>query len=215
MLVASGCGAVGRVTSADPSHGKQLFTSAPRPSAPSCGSCHTLADAKSQGTVGPNLDDAFSSDKSQGFSEQTIRDVVRGQIAYPEEPMPANLFRGQDARDVAAYVARCAGNPNCGVTATTAGPAPTTTTTGSKGGGQAAPAGKQVFASAGCGVCHTLKDAGSSGTVGPNLDQVKPSEERVAKQVRNGGGAMPPFKGQLSDAQIQAVAKYVSSVAGK
>jgi mono/diheme cytochrome c family protein len=207
------------VTSGDPSHGKQLFTAAARPSEPSCASCHTLADAKSQGTVGPNLDDAFSSDKSQGFSEQTIRDVVRGQIAYPETPMPANLFRGQDARDIAAYVARCAGNANCGVTTATAAPAPapttTTTTTTPKGGGVAAPDGKKVFTSAGCVACHTLKDAGSTGTVGPNLDQLKPPEARVAHQVEVGGGAMPPFKGQLSEAQIQAVAKYVSSVAGK
>ena len=217
------------MTSGDPSHGKQLFTSAAQPSQPSCASCHTLADAKSQGTVGPNLDDAFASDKSQGFSEQTIRDVVRGQIAYPEKPMPSNLFRGQDARDVAAYVARCAADPGCAVTASNA-PAPAAGSGGSqaggskgggskgggsKGGGKAAPDGKKVFASAGCGSCHTLKDAGSSGTVGPNLDQLKPSQPRVAKQVTNGGAAMPPFKGQLTTAQIQAVATYVAKVAGK
>jgi mono/diheme cytochrome c family protein len=215
-LAVSGCGAVGRVTTGDPSHGKQLFTAAGA-SEPSCASCHTLADAKSQGTVGPNLDDAFSSDKAQGFSEQTIRDVVRGQIAYPESPMPANIYRGQDAKDVAAYVAKCAANPACGVTATKPAPATTTsaTTTTSAGGGSAAAAGKQVFASAGCGGCHTLKDAGASGNVGPNLDQLKPSEARVEKQVTNGGGVMPAFKGQLSAAQIKAVAQYVSSVAGK
>jgi cytochrome c6 len=212
-LAAAGCGAVGRVTSGDPSHGKQLFVAAAKPSEPSCASCHTLADAKSQGTVGPNLDDAFSSDKSQGFSEQTIRDVIRGQIAYPELPMPANLYRGQDAKDVATYVAKCAANPNCGVTATK--PAPPTPAGGPPSGGSAAPNGKQVFLSAGCGGCHTLKDAGSSGNAGPNLDQLKPSTARVAHQVEVGGGPMPAFKGQLSDAQIQAVAKYVSSVAGK
>jgi mono/diheme cytochrome c family protein len=224
-LVVSGCGAVGRVTNGDPSHGKQLFSSSAKPSEPSCASCHTLADAKSQGTVGPNLDDAFSSDKSQGFSEQTIRDVVRGQIAYPEQPMPANLYRGQDARDVASYVAKCAANPACGVTASNAAPsaatttAPTTTTTPSGGGAGAAntavAAGKKVFASAGCGGCHTLKDAGSSGNVGPNLDQLKPAEAIVEKQVTNGGGPMPAFKNSLTAAQIKAVATYVSSVAGK
>jgi len=165
--------------------------------------------------VGPNLDDAFSSDKTQGFSEQTIRDIVRGQIAYPEEPMPANLYRGQDARDIALYVAKCAGNANCGVTASKSAPPKAATTTGTKSGGTAAPDGKQVFASAGCGGCHTLKDAGTSGNVGPNLDQLKPSKGTVAHQVEVGGGAMPAFKGQLSDAQIQAVAAYVSSVAGK
>jgi mono/diheme cytochrome c family protein len=78
-----------------------------------------------------------------------------------------------------------------------------------------ATAGKQVFETAGCAGCHTLKDAGATGTVGPNLDDLKPSKATVAHQVEVGGGAMPSFKGQLSDAQIQAVAAYVSSVAGK
>jgi mono/diheme cytochrome c family protein len=213
-VAASGCGAVGRVTNSDgdASRGKQLFLSAKS----QCASCHTLADAKSQGKVGPNLDDAFASDKSQGFSEQTIRDVVRGQIAYPEEPMPANLIVGQEARDVSVYIAKCAGNPNCGVTAAqSAAPTTTTTSSGGAAGGGAKPDGKQVFASAGCGGCHTLKDAGSTGNVGPNLDQLKPSKQRVAHQVEVGGGAMPAFKGKLSDAQIQAVAAYVAQVAGK
>ncbi len=199
------------MTEGDASHGKQLFMTPAKPGDPTCASCHTLADAKAVGTVGPNLDDAFSSDKQQGFSEQTIRDVVRGQIAYPEAPMPANLYRGQNARDIAKYVAQCAGNPTCGVTA--AGSAPATTTAGGGGGGKVD--GKQVFASAGCSGCHTLKDAGATGNVGPNLDDLKPSKAKVAHQVEVGGGAMPAFKGQLSDAQIQAVAAYVSSVAGK
>lgn len=214
-FAASGCGAVGRDTTGDPSRGKQLFVAPASPSSPSCGSCHTLANAKTTGTVGPNLDDAFSSDKTQGFSEQTLRDVVRGQIAYPEEPMPANLYRGQDADDVSSYVAKCAGDPNCGVTATKPAPAPGAGGGSNTGGGAAAPAGKQVFATAGCGGCHTLKDAGSTGNVGPNLDSLKPSQATVAHQVEVGGGAMPAFKGQLTPAQILAVAKYVSSVAGK
>ena len=205
MLAASGCGAVGRVTSGDTSRGKQLFQQ-------KCASCHTFADAKTSGAVGPNLDDAFSSDKSQGFSEQTMADIVRGQIAYPEAPMPPNLVRGKDADDISLYIAKCAGNASCGVTAASSSPPPTTTT---GGGGSAAPDGKQVFASAGCGGCHTLKDAGATGNVGPNLDQLKPAKDVVAHQVEVGGGAMPAFKGQLSDAQIQAVAGYVSSVAGK
>ena len=75
-------------------------------------------------------------------------------------------------------------------------------------------AGKEVFASAGCATCHTLADAGSSGTVGPNLDQAKPPSALVVKRVTSGQGVMPPFKGQLTDKQIQDVAAYVSSVAG-
>lgn len=91
----------------------------------------------------------------------------------------------------------------------------TTTTTG--GAPQGDPtAGKAVFTgSAGCVGCHTLADAGSTGTVGPNLDQVKPTYDRIVTQVTNGGGAMPPFKGTLTAQQIQDVAAYISSVAGK
>ena len=76
-------------------------------------------------------------------------------------------------------------------------------------------AGKTVFESAGCASCHTLADAGATGTVGPNLDDAKPDAALVTKRVTTGKGAMPPFKDQLSAAQIADVAAYVSSVAGK
>jgi alcohol dehydrogenase (cytochrome c) len=74
-------------------------------------------------------------------------------------------------------------------------------------------AGRSVFEQ-NCASCHTLAAAGSSGTVGPNLDQLKPSDALVTHQVINGGGGMPAFGGQLSKTQIAAVAKYVSTVAG-
>jgi cytochrome c6 len=93
-------------------------------------------------------------------------------------------------------------------TTTVATPAP------QPGNGDAA-AGKAVFTSAGCTSCHTLKDAGSTGTVGPNLDQLKPTFARVKRQVENGGGPMPAFKATLSAKQIDDVSAYVSSVAGK
>jgi cytochrome c6 len=210
-LVAAGCGAVGRVTTADVSHGKQLFMD-PKVQ---CSGCHTLADAHAQGTIGPNLDDAFGSAKEQGFSQQTMADVIRGQIAYPEAPMPANLVSGQDANDVALYVAKCSANPNCGVTAskaaptTTTAPAPTVTTPQ-----QPTSPGKQVFL-ANCGSCHTLKDAGTTGKVGPNLDQLKPPKDVVVRQVTNGGAIMLAFKGKLTPEQIASVADYVSKVAGR
>ncbi|MGN6798745.1 MAG: c-type cytochrome [Gaiellaceae bacterium] len=71
-------------------------------------------------------------------------------------------------------------------------------------------AGKAIFTgSSGCSGCHTLKDAGAHGNVGPNLDQLKPPEARIVTQVENGGGAMPAFKDQLSAKQIQDVAAYV------
>lgn len=77
-----------------------------------------------------------------------------------------------------------------------------------------AEAGKSVFASAGCGGCHTLADAGTSGQVGPNLDDAKPSHELVVERVTNGKGAMPSFKDQLSEKQIEDVAAYVVQATG-
>ena len=81
----------------------------------------------------------------------------------------------------------------------------TTTTTG-----EASAAGKDVFV-ANCGSCHTLADAGTSGAIGPNLDEISLDESAVEAQVRSGGGGMPAFEGQLSDEEIQAVAGYVVS----
>ena len=103
------------MTSGDAAAGKQLFKD-------KCGSCHTLANAGTSGTIGPNLDNAFAADKAQGFSISTMRDLVRGQIAYPESDpgtghpgMTPNLLHGQQARDVAVYVAQCAAVKSCNV----------------------------------------------------------------------------------------------------
>jgi mono/diheme cytochrome c family protein len=84
------------------------------------------------------------------------------------------------------------------------------TETGEEEGGGDAAAGEQVFASAGCGSCHTLAAAGTNGTVGPNLDDAKPPASLVVERVTNGKGAMPSFKDQLSEQQIQDVAAYVA-----
>ena len=74
--------------------------------------------------------------------------------------------------------------------------------------------GKSVFESAGCKGCHTLADAGATGNVGPNLDQAKPPLSLVVTRVTKGQGAMPSFKGQLSDKQIADVAAYVVKATG-
>jgi mono/diheme cytochrome c family protein len=241
-LATAGCG-TGGISSgaADRANGKELFVK-------NCGSCHTLADAGTQGKIGPNLDDAFAGPRAQGFKESTIRNVVHDQILFPvSNPsgldvgkngveqrvtgMPAKLVTGDDANDVAAYVASVAGLPPGGTTTggtTTAPPPPpptttqatttqatttqATTTTG--GGSDLVAQGKQVFETAGCTSCHTLKDAGASGTVGPNLDDAKPPKDLVVDRVTNGKGVMPSFKGQLTAQQIAAVAAYVSTVAG-
>jgi mono/diheme cytochrome c family protein len=209
VLLVAACGSVGHTSEGGASRGKQLFTE-------KCGSCHTLADAGTQGRVGPNLDEAFTNVRSdhpnQGFKESTIRDVVRGQIAYPvEDPvtdapgMPANLVTGDDADAVAAYVASVAGLPVRGGGGQAGG---------QPGGGGGGSDGKAIF-TANCGSCHTLADAGTSGSVGPNLDEAKPSRELAIQRVSNGKGVMPSFKGRLSDEQIQAVADYVSKNAGR
>jgi cytochrome c5 len=86
-------------------------------------------------------------------------------------------------------------------------------TGGAAAGGAAMAEGKTVF-TANCASCHTLKEAGASGEVGPNLDELEPDMGTVEHQVINGGGGMPAFKGTLSGGEIKAVATYVSSVAG-
>jgi cytochrome c6 len=90
----------------------------------------------------------------------------------------------------------------------------TTSTSGGAAQASADP-GKKLFTTVGCSSCHTLKDANANGHVGPNLDNLKPSQAKVVTQVTNGGGGMPAFKAQLSSSQIQQVAAYVAKVAGK
>jgi mono/diheme cytochrome c family protein len=86
------------------------------------------------------------------------------------------------------------------------------TTTEEDGGGGTegdAAAGEMVFSEAGCGGCHVLEAAGSSGAVGPNLDDAKPPLELVVDRVTNGSGAMPAFKDDLSEEDINNVAAFV------
>ena len=188
----SGCGTGGKVkTAGDQQNGAKLFSA-------KCGGCHVLAAAGTSGTVGPNLDDAFAGPKAQHFRESTLENVVLLQIRQASLPMPANLVKGQDAVDVAAYVAAVAGAG--GATA--------------KPPSQLGTDGKAIFSSQ-CSGCHTLKAAGATGTIGPNLDQLKPSFARAQRQVTNGGSVMPAFKGKLTPAQIDAVAKFVATSAGK
>ena len=88
-------------------------------------------------------------------------------------------------------------------------PAATTTSAPAPAPQGNASAGKAIFASAGCKSCHTLQAAGATGTIGPNLDQLKPAYARIVTQVTNGGKIMPKFSGQLSATQINDVAAYV------
>lgn len=219
-LVASGCGTVGlpEEGSGDVRAGKELFVA-------KCGQCHVLADAGTKGTIGPDLDYAFLQSRADGLGSTTIESVVRGQIAYPvvQPPtgspgMPADIVTGEDADSVAAYVASVAGLPVAGggseAGAGTETGGETETAAETEAGGEAAADGASVYAQAGCGSCHTLEAAGSSGTIGPNLDESKPDRELVVDRVTNGRGAMPAFSDSLTDGQIEAVADYVVSSTG-
>lgn len=108
---------------------------------------------------------------------------------------------GATAADTPATAVAPADTPTTAVTATGE-----TTPEATDGGAQA---GAVVFESAGCGGCHTLAAAGSTGNVGPNLDELRPELDDVVEQVTNGGGAMPAFGETLSETQIRDVAAYV------
>ncbi len=210
-LLAAGCGTGGPVSSGDATNGQRLF-------AANCGACHTLANAGTKGVIGPNLDAAFAAAQERGYPASTIRNVVGIQIKYPnshpatgDPGMPANIVTGSDVNDVASYVACVAGITDAKAKANGC-PAPIGSVGGAGtggGGGSSSADGKAIFNSAGCSGCHTLKAAGSTGTVGPNLDQSTKDEAGVIKQVTNGGAIMPPFKGKLTPAQIKAVAHFV------
>jgi len=149
---------------ADTENGRQLFVE-------KCGTCHALKEAGTQAEIGPDLDAAFVEARREGSDSDTIEGIVESQIenprfTSPDNPayMPANLVTGQDATDVAAYVASVAGVPGIEP------PIPPD-----------APPGAQVFLAQGCGSCHTLAAANATGTVGPDLDEVIPGQD--ARQV--------------------------------
>ena len=219
-LLAAGCGSVGYSEgTGDRTKGKELFVQ-------KCGSCHTLADAGTTGQIGPNLDYAFLESRRNGLGESTIVQVVRGQIAYPIENtstgapgMPANLVEGQDADDVASYVASVAGvgNPNA------ATPAPSTTPLRPRrprrprlrrAPREMQPPARRCSRPPAARLPHARRrgrDRHRRPEPRRGQAERRPREERVT----NGKGVMPPFKGQLDETQIADVAAYVSSVAGK
>ena len=97
--------------------------------------------------------------------------------------------------------------------ATDTGGGETTETSGETGGGGGegdAEAGAAVYDSAGCGNCHTFEPAGSTGAVGPSLDDANVDFEAAVQQIKSGGGGMPAFEGQLSEEDIANVAAFVT-----
>ncbi len=162
---------------ADVANGKLLFEQ-------NCGGCHTLAHAGTTGTIGPNLDDAFRQDRADGVKSTSIQGLVDFWIQYPDTQgrMPGMLVKGQDAQDVAAYVAAVAGVPGQDTGQLAQVGAVTGTT---------AADGKQIFTGVGgCSGCHTLAAAGATGTVGPNLDTRLRSDCMTAESIQVRGATL-------------------------
>jgi len=195
-IAVSGCG---NDSKTDLANGKTLFIE-------KCGGCHKLARANTVGTIGPDLDDAFRQSVKDGMGD-TIQGVVEGQIKYPSQKlypsslvMPADLVTGMDVKDVAAYVSAAVAQPGKDPGAL-----------GDIGGGTD---GKGLFKT-NCGSCHTLADAGTVGTSGPDLDKTKFTLAMIEKQVKLGKNAMPAFEGTLTEEQITLIAEYIEKVKGK
>jgi len=190
---------------ADADRGEQLFTQ-------KCGSCHTLTGAGTNGTVGPNLDDAFAEARAAGMDQDTIEGVVSAQIAHPrpaspedtEVYMPADLVTGDDAEAVANYVASVAGVPGIAPPVFSA----------------------PEFFATNCGGCHVLSAANTTGATGPNLDEgiAGWSPDQISEQIVNPNSevaqgfapdVMPQNYGEvLTPDQLQQLVQYLVTSTG-
>jgi mono/diheme cytochrome c family protein len=214
VAIALALGACGR-DEPDLENGKAQFVE-------KCGSCHVLERAGTGGTTGPDLDTAFQTALADGMDRDTVEGIVHRQILHPriDSAMPAELVKGDDASDVAAYVGYAAARTGDDQGAlATAGLAQAKT-------------GEQIFTAAGCAGCHTFGPAGSTATIGPNLDDLqtaartrepgKSAEQYVRESlttpeaflVQGFGNAMPSFEGRLTDEQIDALVEYLLQTGG-
>jgi cytochrome c oxidase subunit 2 len=149
LALATGCGTGGPAKGGNANQGKKLFQTTGQ-----CGGCHTMKDAGSRGQIGPNLDEAFEQSRKERYKDSAIKNVVLDQIRFPTtgSGMPADLVTGNDAVDVAAYVARCAGTDPANEADRLACP-----------GIVAKPGGEGLYASLGCQGCHSIDGSASSG----------------------------------------------------
>jgi mono/diheme cytochrome c family protein len=194
---------------ADLSNGKALFTE-------ECGTCHILGRAGTQGRTGPDLDAAFRTALSDGKNRDTVQGIVHDQIINPRKNsvMPAEIVTGENAEDVAAYVAFAAARAGEDEGAL------------AQAGLAGATTGEQIFTAAGCAGCHTLAKANANGTIGPSLDELAQAageqegspEDYVRESlldpdavVADGfqSGVMPAYEGRLTDEQLQTMVEYL------
>jgi mono/diheme cytochrome c family protein len=194
---------------ADLSNGKALFTQ-------ECGTCHILGRAGTQGRTGPDLDAAFRTALADGMDRETVEGIVHKQILNPRmnSAMPAKIFTGEDAKDVAAYVGFAAARTGEDEGAL------------AQAGLAGARTGEQIFTAAGCAGCHTLAKANANGTIGPSLDDLAQAagqqegspEDYVRESLIDPdavtaegfqSGVMPSYEGRLSDQQLQALVEYL------
>jgi mono/diheme cytochrome c family protein len=190
---------------ADLARGEQLFTQR-------CGTCHALTAAGTRATVGPDLDFAFKQARADGQDPDTFEGVIKAQVENPRPAppertdvyMPADIVTGDDLNDVAAYVASVAGVP--GIKPPVFAP-------------------PQFFAS-NCGGCHTLSQAGTTGTIGPDLDQVLAgqSPEQISQDIADPNAEITPgyqpnvmpatFGQSLTPEQLQQLVAYLQESTG-
>lgn len=205
VAAVSGCDAN---ENADLANGRELFKS-------DCGTCHALKEAGTTATTGPDLDAAFAASRAAGMDSDTVEGVVTAQIAEPRETepseptyMPAGIVEGQDADDVAAYVASVAGVPGIEPPEAPGGP------------------GGQVFANNGCTACHTLATSQSVANVGPDLDKELPgqSTEEIHESIVDpdakitsgfNAGIMPTtFGTSIPAPDLDKLVNYLTTCAG-
>jgi mono/diheme cytochrome c family protein len=206
LVALAGCG-VSETGNAD--RGRQLFVS-------KCGTCHVLNQAATTGTQGPDLDAAFAQARANGMDADTIAGVVKAQVdnprpstSDPSVSMPPHIVTGDDLDDVATYVGQVAGNPAVKPPTFAGGP------------------GGQVFGENGCGSCHTLAAAGSTGTTGPDLDKVLPgmSAAEIKQSITDPNAkisagyppnVMPSTFGQtISPKDLNTLIQFLQQNAGK
>jgi len=173
---AAGCGGGGGGSGAqsDLVHGRQVFQLGPKGTNLSCGFCHTLAAAATDGPFGPSLDQEGREYHRLGWTDSKIRSFVlgwmkKGNCIDPHEPsrcMPGGLVDGDDADAIAGLVTTCASKPATGPCRPVAG--------GLRGD---AAKGQRFYATLGCVSCHWTA---STPPVGPTLEGLAGSKVELA-----------------------------------